>query len=72
MKGVVFFHNFGLLIKSSHTLHWRRHLQFGKMEDGAKERSSRFRPPKSSREEVSLLKRSKPKSTKSSVDVSRN
>ena len=50
MKSAVLFHNFGRLIKSSHTLHWRRHLQFGKMEDAAKERSSQIRLPKSCRE----------------------
>ena len=66
MKGVVFLHNFGFLIKRSYTLHWRPHLQFRRMEGAAKETSSRFRPPKSSKEEVSLLERSKP------VDVSRN
>ena len=72
----MFFHNLGFLIKSSRTLYWRRHLQFGKMEDGATERSSRFRPPKNSKEEVSLLERSKPNSTqykdKWAVDVFRN
>ena len=31
------------------------------MEEAATERSSRFRPPKSCKEEVSLLERSKPK-----------
>ena len=31
------------------------------MEEAASERSSRFRPPKSFKEEVSLLERSKPK-----------
>ena len=76
MKGVVFFHNFGFLTKSSHTLHWRPHLQFLEMEEAATERSSRFRPPKSCKEEVSLLERSKPKSTqykdKWAVDVFRN
>ena len=44
-------------------MHWRPHLQFRKMEDAAKERSSRIWPPKSYKEEVSLLERSKPKST---------
>ena len=46
------------------------------MEEAATERSSRFRPPKSCKEEVSLLERSKPKSTqykdKWAVDVFRN
>ena len=46
------------------------------MEEAATERSSRFRPPKSCKEEVSLLVRSKPKSTqykdKWAVDVFRN
>ena len=45
------------------------------MEEAATERSSRFRPPKSCKEEVSLLERSKPKSTqykdKWAVDVFR-
>ena len=45
MKGVVLFQN-------SHTLHWRPHLQFLEMEEAATERSSRFRLPKSSKEEV--------------------
>ena len=52
MKGVVLFQNFGFLIKSSHTLQWRPHLQFLEMEEAATERSSRFRLPKSSKEEV--------------------
>ena len=46
------------------------------MEEAATERSFRFRPPKSCIEEVSLLQRSKPKSTqyedKWAVDVFRN
>ena len=46
------------------------------MEEAVTERSSRFRPPKSHKEEVSLLERSKPKSTqykdKRVVDVFRN
>ena len=59
----VFFHNFGFSIKSSHTLHWRPPLQFWEIEEAATERSSRFRPPKSCKEEVSPLECSKPKST---------
>ena len=62
-KGFVFFHNFGFLIKSRQTLHWRHHLQLGKMKDATTERSFGFRPLKSSKEEVSLLECSKPKST---------
>lgn len=46
------------------------------MEETATETSSRFRPPKSCKEEVSLLERSKPKSTQYkdqwAVDVFRN
>ena len=46
------------------------------MEEAATERSSRFRSPKSCKEEVSLLERSKPKSTqyrdKWAVDVFRS
>ena len=76
MKGVVFFHDFGFLIQSIHTLHWRPPLQFGEMEEAATERSFRFRLPKSCKEEVSLLERSNPKSTqykdKWAVDVFRN
>ena len=46
------------------------------MREAATERSSRFRPPKSCKEEVSFLERSKPKSTqckgKWAVDALRN
>ena len=58
MKGVLYFHNFfGFLVRSSHTLHWRRQLQFWEMGEATSERSSRFRPLKSWKEEVSLLER---------------
>ena len=57
-----FFSQLRLLIRSNHTLHWRSHLQFREMGGAARERPSRFRPPKSRKEEVSLLECSKPKS----------
>ena len=50
-------------------MHWRPHLQFSEMEEAATERSSRFRPPKSCKEEVSLLERSKPKSTATKISA---
>lgn len=76
MKDVVFFHNFSFSIESIHSLHCRPHSQFREMEEAAMERSFWFRPPKSCKEEVSLLERSKPKSSKCkdkwAVDVFRN
>ena len=71
----LFFHILSFLIRSSHTLHCPQ-LQFCEMGEAATERSSWFRPPKSCKEEVSLLERSKPKSIqykdKWAVDVFRN
>ena len=75
-KVFCFFSQLLLFNKISHTLHWRPHLQFWEMEEAVTERSSRFQTPKSCKEEVSLLKRSKPKSSqykdKWAVDVFRN
>ena len=42
MKGVSFFHNFGFLIRSSHTLHWRPHFQLWEMGEAPTERSLPF------------------------------
>ena len=58
MKGVAFSHNFGFL-RRSHTLHWRPSCNFEKWEKQLWRSLPGF-----DRRKVSLLERSKPKSTK--------
>ena len=57
-------------------MHWHIQLQFWETGEAATESSSRFLPPKSYKDEVSLLSRLKPKSSqykdKWAVHVSRN
>ena len=52
------------LTRSGDTSHWCAQLQSWEMGEVAMERSSRFRPPKSVKEEVSLFEHSWPKRTR--------